>query len=197
MSDEFIYQTSRKKRFRVVGLIITGLIGLGLLYYVYRLLGVAFPDILGAQDFIVYHIYNVTELGIFLLGFFGSLFFIPLPIDFLFFKSLSNGSNPGIVLVLVLIGSVLGNLIDYYLGVFLSQYARYLVSVKKLYAAKRWVNKYGQWAIFVFNLTPLPGSLLTFAVGITRYNIFRLIIFFFLGNLCKFGAYVLVYLFFF
>ena len=87
MSDEFIYQTSRKKRFRVFGLVLFGFVAIGLLYYVYRLLGVAFPDILNVQDFIIYHIYNVTELGLFLLGFFGSLFFIPLPIDFLFFKS--------------------------------------------------------------------------------------------------------------
>ena len=195
MSDEFIYQTSRKKRFRVFGLVLFGFVAIGLLYYVYRLLGVAFPDILNVQDFIIYHIYNVTELGLFLLGFFGSLFFIPLPIDFLFFKSLSNGANPTIALALVLIGSIIGNIIDYFLGVFLSKYARYLVSVKKLYAAKRWVNRYGAWAIFAFNLTPLPGSLLTFAVGITRYNIYRLFLFFTLGILVKFGAYVLFFSF--
>ena len=197
MPEEFIYQTSRRQRFQVFGLVLLVILCIGLIYYVYRLLGVAFPGILGLQEFIVYHIYNVTELGIFLLGFFGSLFFIPLPIDFLFFKSLTNGANPGLALVLVLIGSIIGNFIDYFLGLWFSKYARYLVSVKKIYAAKRWVNRYGQWAIFVFNLTPLPGSLLTFAVGITRYNIFRLFTFFILGNLVKFGAYALFFIFFF
>lgn len=196
MSDEFIYQTSRKKRFRVLGLVFFILLAIGLLYYVYRLLGVAFPDILNVQDFIVHNVYNVTELGLFLMGFLGSLFFIPLPIDFLFFKGLTNGANPTVALVLVLIGSIIGNIIDYFLGASLSQYARYLVSVKKLYAAKRWVNKYGAWAIFFFNLTPLPGSLLTFAVGITRYNIYRLFLFFILALICKFGVYTLVFRFF-
>ncbi len=191
-----MFLTSRRQKYRVVSFVLAILAILGFLYYMYRLLGSAYPTVLVIEQYISTQIMQVTDIGLFLMGGFGSLFFLPIPIDILFFTALANDVNPFRAMIMVLAGSILGTYVNYMLGWQLSKYMRYFVSVKKLYDAKRWVNKYGPWAIFVFCLTPLPASLLTFAVGITRYNMTRLFTFFILGNLVKFSVFIgLFYLF--
>ncbi|MFT4313487.1 MAG: YqaA family protein, partial [Candidatus Woesearchaeota archaeon] len=139
-----------------------------------------------SRIFITDQISSVSPIGLFLMGFLGSFFFLPIPIDGLFYYGILSGANPNLAIILVVIGSIIGTVLNYGLGYKLSKYVIQFVSLKKLYAAKRWVNRYGALAIFAFNLTPLPGSILSFGLGIAKYNIIRMMVFFVLAITLKF-----------
>jgi uncharacterized membrane protein YdjX (TVP38/TMEM64 family) len=75
---------------------------------------------------------------------------------------------------------------NYFVGSKLFFIVRDLVPKKRMYKIRRWVNRYGASMVFIFNLVPiLPGSLLTFALGITRYDFTRLFMFLILGSSLK------------
>jgi membrane protein YqaA with SNARE-associated domain len=189
----YMFRTSRQQKYRVIASVIAILACIGFLYYVYKLIGVTHPDILVIESYVKSQIMSVTPVGLFILSGLGAFFFLPIPTDILYFTALAQGMDPKSVFIMVMLGSLIFNYFNYLLGWQLSNHMRYLISVKQLYEAKRWVNKYGAWAVFIFNLTPLPGSVLTFALGITRYNLWRLYIFYTLGNALKYGLYIAIF----
>jgi membrane protein YqaA with SNARE-associated domain len=190
----YMFRTSRQQKYRVIASIIVILAFIGVLYYFYRLIGITHPDILVIESYIKSQIASVSPAGLFMLSLLGAFFFLPIPTDILFFTALAQGIDPTSAIIMVMLGSLIGNYFNYILGWQLSTYMRYLISVKQLYEAKRWVNKFGAWAVLLFNLTPLPGSILTFALGITRYNLWRLYLFYTLGNLLKYSAYIGIFM---
>lgn len=139
-----------------------------------------------AKSFVASEIYRVTPLGLFFLGLFGGLFFIPLPLEFFFIAALNKGNPALLSLGLLLAGYLPSQLLDYFLGSRFNRLLMHFVSKKKLYRSKRWVNRFGPYAILVFNLLPLPSPMLTFALGIARYNPMRLFAFLLVGVLIKF-----------
>jgi len=145
------------------------------------------------QNWIITEISQVSIFGLFLMGLFGSLFIFPVPIDALFYYGLTQGNPALLAIILVFTGSLIGNFIDYWLGIKFSKHAIHFISIEQMYKAKRWVNKYGAFAVFLFNLTPLPASVLTFALGIAKYNLTRLMFFFSLGVLTKFIVLAFIY----
>jgi len=71
----------------------------------------------------------------------------------------------------------------------------HLVSRKKVYKARRYINKYGSYGIFLFTAVPfLPGPLVTFALGVAKYNIPRLFVITFLGKSLTYGIIVILFL---
>lgn len=121
-----------------------------------------------------YNLTNTTPLGLFYGHFLGGLFFVPSADELIFYYGLLNGNSLLFSFIAALSGYLLAQLVNYVLGYNVGAFLLHLVSKRKVYRTKRWINKYGAYGIFVFNITPLPAPLLTFALGVTKYNFRRL-----------------------
>jgi membrane protein DedA with SNARE-associated domain len=96
------------------------------------------------------------------------------------------------------IGNVAGSIVAYYAGVwggrpFVERYGPYmLVSRKDIEMADRWFAKYGEAAVFFGRMLPIVRTFISLPAGIAGVNIYRFILFTFLGALpwCYLLAYV-------
>ena len=96
------------------------------------------------------------------------------------------------------IGNVAGSLVAYYAGVwggrpFFERYGPYmLVSVRDIEMADRWFAKYGETAVFFGRMLPVVRTFISLPAGIAGVNIYRFILFTFLGALpwCYLLAYI-------
>lgn len=140
------------------------------------------------KDFFNKEIKKTTPLGLFYISFFGNLLFVPLPIEIAFVQALRVGQPAFASLFFSLAGLIPAYALDYFIGARLSSLVFIFISPKKIYKSKRWVNTYGPYAIFGFNLLPLPSNELTFGLGIARYNVVRLFVFTLCGSILKFIA---------
>lgn len=188
----FIYEAPNHQRLRILFIaIIIFLFFIGITVTSYYYLKDDFASSASFQNFKAFiktNIANFTPLGLFYFGFTGGLFFIPLPIEAFFITSLSKGHPPLLALVFVLSGIFPSQVIDYLVGVRFSNVIMHLISKKNVYKVRRYVNKYGAPVILVFNLLPLPSPVLTFALGIAKYNPWRLAFYLIMGTLIKFSV---------
>ena len=96
------------------------------------------------------------------------------------------------------IGNVAGSIVAYYAGVwggrpFVERYGPFmLVSRKDIEMADRWFAKYGEAAVFFGRMLPIVRTFISLPAGIAGVNIYRFILFTFLGALpwCYLLAYV-------
>ncbi|MBN2111702.1 VTT domain-containing protein [Candidatus Woesearchaeota archaeon] len=134
---------------------------------------------------VVSNIISSTYLGMFYTALVGGLFFIFMPLEVLFLKSLNSGNSFILILILYLLGVSISYSVDYFIGLKLSKLSRKLIPPKKFYSIKGKINRYGGWAIFFFNVLPLPSQILAAILGVFRYNTARFYIFLLLGQLVK------------
>lgn len=146
------------------------------------------------KDVIYTEIKSATPTGLFYSGLFGGLFFIPLPHEIVFYYGLTKGNPVFFSFIMILSGYLFSQAFNYYFGSKFSNLFLNLISKKKIYKIRRYVNKRGALGIFLFNLLFLPAPILTFALGLTRYNVYRLLFYTILGNILKFSLIVLFYL---
>lgn len=137
-------------------------------------------------SFITLNIKSFTLLGLFLANLLGGIFFVPSPDEVIFYYGLVKGNSYLLALIFSSIGYMLAQIINYYGGKKISPLIMHVVSKKKVYDTRRYVNKYGSWGIFLFNFLPFPAPLLTFALGIARYNFTRLFVLTLAGKLAKY-----------
>ena len=96
------------------------------------------------------------------------------------------------------IGNVVGSVAAYYAGVwggrpFVERYGPYmLVSRTDIVTADRWFAKYGEAAVFFGRMLPVVRTFISLPAGIAGMNIYRFILFTFLGALpwCYLLAYI-------
>lgn len=131
---------------------------------------------------------NITAVSMFVAAALGGLFFLPIPVEAVFYMGLRQENIPPILGIAALSGFLLGHIISYLIGFKLSHLVQYFLSPKKLYSLRRAVNKYGAYAILAVNLVPGPSPQLTFGLGIARYNFVRLITLVIIGNTLKYAA---------
>ena len=139
---------------------------------------------------------EVTPAGLFYTGLIGGLFFVFVPLEVLFYSTVLRGGEPYLSVFLMVTGFCLAQIVNYAIGAKLSPVIMHLVSKKKVYKARRFINKYGAWGIFLSNLSPFPSEILTFALGLTRYNVYRLFILTIIGSTIKYSAIALIALYF-
>lgn len=131
---------------------------------------------------------SITIVTLFVSAALGGLFFVPIPVEALFYIGLRQGNIPLVAGIAVVSGFLLGHIISYFIGLKLSRFIQYFLSPKKMYSLRRAVNKYGVYAIIGVNLIPGPSPQLTFGLGIARYNFVRLVMLIILGNTLKYAA---------
>ena len=190
MEKTFIYETSNQQKVKtffvtlITFIVFTGLIFTAALIFRETFLGSDIYTTL--RNVIEEDIKQFTPIGLFYLSFISAFFFTALPFDLFFYFGLQNGNPFWISLVLTVSGMLPSMAINYYVGLKFSPFAFMIISRKRVYKIRRWVNKRGSLLVYLFNLTPfLPGAVLTFALGIARYDLARLFTFLTLGTLSK------------
>ncbi len=134
-----------------------------------------------------------STLGSFYTALFGGLFFIWVPMEGYFIKAMLN-SDPVLLYALFIIGIIISYSIDYLIGLKLSKLSKKLVSPKKFYRIKTYINRYGKAAIFLASAIPfLPSQQVTFILGVFRYNKTRLFVLTLAGQMVKYLGILAVY----
>ena len=134
------------------------------------------------------HLASSSLLGSFYVGVFGGLFFIPTPIELIAMRAINQNSYPILVIGFLFIGLLISYSINYIIGLKLSNIARKLISIKRFYQLKTFVNRYGKYGVLFFNALPLPSQQLTFVLGVFRYNKTRLFVFTLIGQIIKYAV---------
>ncbi|MBU1238485.1 VTT domain-containing protein [Myxococcota bacterium] len=124
-----------------------------------------------------------TLLGLFYAGFFGSLFFILIPLEAVFFYYLALPYNGILVLIIMLISSVLGLGLDYIMGRLVGESVLLRFKGTQFEKYKRAMESYGGLIVFVSNIIPfLPVQIISVAVGATRFGLKRFMVYTFISR---------------
>jgi hypothetical protein len=134
-------------------------------------------------------------LGSLYIALFGGLFFIFLPMEAYFVNSL-RFNNAIFLFLAFTFGMTISYSLDYIIGMKISKISRKIISPKKFYTMKSYINRYGKLAIFVVNVIPfLPSQQITFISGVFRYNKMRLFVMTFSAQVIKMTAIILFFRF--
>ena len=145
---------------------------------------------------VVLEIKNSTVLGIFYASAFGGLFFVFIPMEAAYITFLKLGrNNPVIAITAFMLGIILSYSLNYFVGLKLTNLSKRLISPRKFYSIKSKVNKYGGVAVFLFNLLVLHSQLLCVIRGVFKYNKKRYFTLFISGQLIKYIAITLGYIY--
>lgn len=115
-------------------------------------------------------------LGVFYVGLFGGLFFLFFPMEAYFMKAL-GGNDPCFAFCFFMLGIAISYSADYLIGLKVSGISKKLISPKRFYTVKSYINRFGNSAILIANGVPfLPSQQVTFVLGVFRYNKARLLV---------------------
>jgi hypothetical protein len=202
MEYSFVYETSNKKKIKVFFISLALLVSLFTVFiFSATFFREAVLESFLAKIIIAFfgrEIIDFTPLGLFYLSLVSSLFFIALPFELFFYFGLQQGNPFFISFLLTTLGVIPSMAFNYYVGFKFSSLVMNFLSKRKVYKVRRVVNKYGGLSIFLFSLAPfLPGSILTFSLGIAKYDFFRLSFYFILGSSLKliviFGVFLVLH----
>ena len=195
MDREFIAETSNSQKLKIFFLINTILILISVsIFAVIDFFSVGQKN---ALDLVYKEIKNPSLLGFFFLSFIVNIFFIPIPFEPLIVLAISRTNFAILASVLIILGVLTANFINYYIGAKFSKTIFIFMSRKKVYKMRKWANSYGVYAVLLSNLIPtFPFPLVSLGLGIARYNFLRLTIFTIIGTMLKFLAIILLYNFF-
>ncbi|MDH3456451.1 MAG: VTT domain-containing protein [Gemmatimonadota bacterium] len=129
-----------------------------------------------------------------IVHFAGYLFFLLMPVEALLPYYMAEGHRGEVLIVLAVITALVAQVIDYGIGRLLAErVARDIVGQKRYARLRRWVDRWGSAAIFVFNLFPLSSPNMLLVAGMTRFGVVRTFGYSALGLLLKYVG--LVYIF--
>ncbi len=127
------------------------------------------------------------------IHFAGYLFFLLMPVEALVPIYQAEG-HPGMTLVmLALVTAVAAQLIDYSIGYAASERAEEFIGEERFTRFKRMIDRWGGWAILLFNLFPLSSPNMLLASGIMRYHPLRAFLFSTVGLAVKYAGIVYLY----
>lgn len=127
------------------------------------------------------------ELGLFAVAFMESSFF-PIPPDLLLIPLVLLNPQLGLWYALVCtVGSVLGALFGYWIGIKGGRPVLIKIAgVKKTADVERYFRKYGDWAISIAAFTPIPYKIFTIAAGVFRHSLKNLVLISIIGRGARF-----------
>ncbi|XDD50787.1 VTT domain-containing protein [Leptospira sp. WS92.C1] len=131
------------------------------------------PGLNSIQKLVLYvsrEIQKPSLEGVFFTTLFGGLFFFYLPIEFLFIRATYSRLDGSDLIVLHILGLLISFTINYFFGRIAARACIKLISPKKFYRMKGFLNQYGVLAIFAFNALPLPAPILSAILGVIRYK---------------------------
>ncbi|MBI2137993.1 VTT domain-containing protein [Candidatus Woesearchaeota archaeon] len=127
-----------------------------------------------------------TLLGLFYAAFFGSLFFITLPIEVIFLYYTLLAYDPLALVAVSLAGVVLGMLTNYAIGWLMGERVLTILLGKFYHKLKRINDRFGTFFVFFGNLIPSPIEPFSVLLGGTRYPLRKFLVYTSAGRLIKF-----------
>ncbi len=132
---------------------------------------------------------SMGVLGLIIVSFTESSFFLIPPDTFLIPLALANPNQSLIYGMYVTIFSVLGAVFGYSLGVKLGRpFLNRFASASIIDKAEKLFEKYGTAAVIISGFTPIPFKVFTILSGIVRFNMTRFIVGCFIGRGVRFMA---------
>lgn len=135
-------------------------------------------------------IYGSTEhtlLSFAIINLSGYLFFIFMPVELAFIYYLNTGLNIVLLNMIAIGTAVFSQLIDYYIGrSFSKQIIDQLIGRQRYEKAESEIRKYGNIAIFVFNLLPLSSPVILVAAGMLKHQLKEALLYSLAGLLVKY-----------
>ncbi len=157
------------------------LIGLILVSFIYSN-NLMYNDVISFESFL-------------LINFLGYLFFLLMPVEAIFIFYLNNGYSVDVLLIAAIVTAVLGQIVDFLLGLLVSEkFARNLIGKKTYNNIKSKVQKYLSLCVFIFSLTFLPSSVMAFIAGVVKADYKRVFFYSFLGLTVKYFIIVGIFL---
>lgn len=118
-----------------------------------------------------------------IVHFAGYLFFLLMPVELAFAYCFASHSETWIIISLALGTAVIAQTIDYFIGYFIHSKTIFkYIGEKKAGKAERYIRKYGDLTIFLFNLFPLSSPVVSLTAGIIKYP-FKKVFFYSLAGL--------------
>jgi len=192
----FAYNLGKKLRF-LTYVAIGALIIAGFCFYYYFSLQHMNNFFVNAVNAIINHVKSTITsfsiLGALYTTMFGGLFFLPIPMEILFFAFLRAGLFPPLLIGIYVLGMIISFTVNYIVGSRLSEISKKIITPKRFYKIKVTLNKYGIWAIFAFNALPLPAQPLAAIIGVFKYSKAKFYLAFILGQTIKFSVFALAY----
>lgn len=197
--EEIFRYNTRKKKFFALSLIIGGIMLLGFIAYYALILRHANTPVTNFINSVVRHVVleikTASLLGVFYSSAFGGLFLVFLPMEAAFITFLKINNQPILTIIAFMVGIIVSYSVNYFVGLKLANITKRLMSPKKFYDIKSKLNKYGAVIIFVFNLFPLPSQPLSVILGVFNYNRPRFYTLFVSGQLIKYVAMTIGYIY--
>ncbi len=115
---------------------------------------------------------ETTSLTAFILiHFAGYLFFILATVELLFIHMILLEHSPSILIFLAVTTAVIAQAIDYHIGKLASKKViRDVIGEKRYELSRGRIEKFGDPAIFLFNLFPLSSPILILVAGMIKYD---------------------------
>ncbi len=131
----------------------------------------------------------IGDIGLFILAFIESSVF-PVPPDILLIAlSLANTSLALYYATIATIGSVLGGVAGYYLGLKGGRrIAKRIFSERMIDKADNYFKEYGAWAVLIAAFSPIPYKVFTITAGIFKVNLKKFVIASIVGRGARFYA---------
>ena len=129
-----------------------------------------------------------------IVNFSGYLFFLVMPVELAFVYYLHTDLNI-YLLNIVAIGTAIGaQMIDYLIGRFFSKrIIDRLIGRRRYNKAEAEIRKYGNIAIFVFNLLPLSSPVILLAAGMLKHRLKEALLYSLLGLFLKYAFMSLIF----
>jgi membrane protein YqaA with SNARE-associated domain len=132
------------------------------------------------------------DWGLFVLSFIESSFF-PIPPDFMYIPMILSGYKyPYLLALIASLGSVLGAVFGYYIGLYGGRPLAFGIlgkkSLRAINKAEKFFKEYGSIAILIAAFTPIPYKVFTITGGIARMNLLSFIIYSIIGRAARFFA---------
>lgn len=131
----------------------------------------------------------IGDIGLFIVAFLESSIF-PIPPDILLIAlSLANTQLALYYATIATIGSVLGGVAGYYLGLKGGRrVARKIFPERMVDRADNYFKEYGAWAVLVAAFSPIPYKVFTIAAGVFKVDLKRFVIASVIGRGARFYA---------
>lgn len=141
----------------------------------------------------IYEGRNHTLVSFSLIHFSGYLFFLLMPVEMAFFYYL-NWYDQTTLIWVALVTATFAQSADYLIGYsFNGNGITRLVNARQLQKAEKYITKYGNFTIFVFNFLPLSSPIIALAAGFLKYRFTDLFIFSIAGLFLKYLLLSLIY----
>lgn len=129
--------------------------------------------------------HNLLSFAI--INFAGYLFFLVMPVELAFIYYLHVGMNVYWLYTLAITTALASQLIDYYVGrSFSTRIIDKLIGRSRYEKAENEIRKYGNIAIFLFNLSPLSSPVILLAAGMLKHRLREAILYSLAGLVLKY-----------